>query len=85
MKPNIKEYAIRAIKQTAQSDAMGCSQPVSHSLSDPALLRWQQSTQQIHTLLEQQEHLLADLLYGFLFAYLVYLHKKQYLCRNIIS
>ena len=35
---------------------------MSHSLSDPTLLRWRQSTQQIHTLLEQQEHLLADLL-----------------------
>ena len=35
---------------------------MSHSLSDPTLLRWRQSTQQIHTLLAQQEHLLADLL-----------------------
>lgn len=35
---------------------------MSHSLSDPTLLRWRQSTQQIHTLLEQQEHLLEDLL-----------------------
>jgi len=35
---------------------------MSQSPSDPTLLRWRQSTQQIHTLLEQQEHLLADLL-----------------------
>lgn len=35
---------------------------MSHSLSDPTLLLWRQSTQQIHTLLAQQEHLLADLL-----------------------